>query len=55
MVSGTPSAQVRIPVEDLVFPPPTYAHTILLGEKLSGGGVKIIRQRNNYPGRRGWP
>ena len=36
---------------------PTYAHTILLVEKLSGGGVKIIRQhkfmrrQNSYPGR----
>ena len=58
---STPSAQVRIPVGDLVFPPPTpttSAHTIVLGEKfirrpkkLSRGGVKIIRRRNNYPGR----
>ena len=74
---STPSAQVRVPVGDLVFPPPTSAHTILLGgnykgasaegsrgnrerkctagrqtaEKLSRGGVKIIRRRNNYPGR----
>ena len=51
MESGTPSAQVRIPVGDLVLPPPpTYAHTILLGEKISGGG-KIMRWRNFYPGR----
>ena len=61
----------------LSAPPPTYAHTILLGgnykgasaegsrggrerrctagrqtaEKLSRGGVKIIRRRINYPGR----
>ena len=55
MASGTPSAQVPIPVGDLVFPAPTYAHTTLLGgriirrlkkytaaEILSGGG-KIIR------------
>ena len=48
MASGTPSAQVRIPVRDLVFPPPTYAHTILLGEKTSGGGVKKFQRRNNY-------
>ena len=38
----TPSAQVRVPVGDLVFPPPTYAHTILLGGK-------IIPRRKNYP------
>ena len=47
----TPSAQVRIPLTGPHLPPPTSAHTILLGEKLSGGGVKIIRRRNNYPGR----
>ena len=39
MASGTPSAQVRF-----FPPPPTYAHTILLGGK-------IIRRRHNYPGR----
>ena len=46
---STPSAQVRVPVGDLVFPPPprTYAHTILLEEKLSGGG-KIIRRPKIY-------
>ena len=45
---STPSAQVRDPVGDLVFtPPPTSAHTILLGEKLSGGGKTI-------PGGRSW-
>ena len=39
---SVPSAQVRVPVWDLVFPPPpTYAHTILLGGK-------TIRRRNNY-------
>ena len=62
MASGTPSAQVRIPVGDLVFPPPpTYARTILLREKICGGGVKtypaakkIIWGRNNYPGGRKW-
>ena len=56
---STPSAQVRVPVGDLVFPPPppNSAHTILLGEnypaaeKLSRGGVKTIRRRNIYPGR----
>ena len=47
----TPSAQVRVPVGYFVFPPPTSAHTILLGGKLSRGGVKTIRRRNNYPGR----
>ena len=51
MASGTPSVQVRIPVGDLISPPhSTSAHTILLGEKLSGG-VKIMLRRNNYPGR----
>ena len=50
---STPSAQVRVPVGDLVFPPPppTSAHTILLGGKISAGGVKTVRRRNNYPGR----
>ena len=49
---STPSAQVRVPVGDLVFPPPpTSAHTILLmGEKFSGGR-KIFRWRKNYPAR----
>ena len=54
MASGTASAQVRVPLGDLVFPPappPTYAHTILLGEKISSGGLKTIRRRNNYPER----
>ena len=60
---STPSAQVGIPVGDLVFPPaPTCAHTILLGEKiirerqrkgavaekLCGGRIIILR-RKNYP------
>ena len=40
MASGTPSAQVRVPVGDLTSPP-TSAHTILLGGK-------IIRRRKNY-------
>ena len=55
---STPSAQVRIPLTGpLLPPPPTSAHTILLKgkfiwrrKKLSGGG-KIMRRRNNYPGR----
>ena len=48
---STPSAQVRVPVGDLVSPPPspTYAHTILLGEKLSRGGTIIPRRRKIYP------
>ena len=50
MASGTPSAQVLSPRRRPRLPPPpaTYAHTILLGEKLSGGGVKNIRWRKNY-------
>ena len=48
---STPSAWVRVPVGDLVSPSPTYAHTILLGEKLSRGSVNFIRRQNNYPGR----
>ena len=47
---STPSAQVRVPVGDLVFPlPPTSAHTLLLGGNLSGGGKIIPRRRKNYP------
>ena len=48
---STPSAQVRVPVGDLVFPPPppTSAHTILLDGKLSGGGKNIPGRRKNYP------
>ena len=45
---STPSAQVRVPVGDFVFPA-TSAHTILLGGKLSGGGKIIRRRRKNYP------
>ena len=44
MASGTPSAQVRIPLTGPLLPPPTYAHTILFAEK-------VIRRRKNYPGR----
>ena len=54
---STPSAQVRIPVGDLVFfDPPLlltlyyyWGKNIPVAEKLSGGG-KIIRRRNKYPG-----
>ena len=46
---STPSTQVRVPVADLVFPPPTSAHTILQGGDLSGGGKSIPRRRKNYP------
>ena len=51
--SGTPSAQVRVPVGDLISPPPTSAHTILLGGKIirereqTAGAGKIIRGRKN--------
>ena len=54
MASGTPSAQVRVPVGDLVFPP--FMLTLhYLGEKLSGSvsgrqvAEKIFRRRKNYP------
>ena len=51
MASGIPSAQIPIPVGDLVFSPlPTYAHTILLEEKLNGGIVKIIGDRQRTVG-----
>ena len=49
---STPSAQVRVPVGDLVFAPPpdpTSAHTVLQGGKLSGGGKIIPRRRKNCP------
>ena len=63
MSSGTLSAQVRIPVGNLVPPPRNYAHTILLGGKIIrerqrkvaagvreiGGGRSIRRWRKNYP------
>ena len=54
---STPSAQVRVPVGDLVSPPPLMLTLYYLEEKLSSGGVKlsggvkIIRWGNNYPGR----
>ena len=58
---STPSAQVRVPVGDLVSPLPTYAHTILLAGKIirererkgaegvrEAGGGKIIRRPKKY-------
>ena len=46
---STPSAQVRVPVGDLVFPPPHFcSHYTTTGGKFSGGG-KTIRRRKNYP------
>ena len=54
---STPSAQVRVPVGDLGCPPPpTYAHTILLGWKIIrrrknlSGGVKNYPGQNIYKG-----
>ena len=54
----TPSAQVRIPVRDLVFFDPPLLLTLYYhmennpaAEKLSRGGLKTILRRNNYPGR----
>ena len=50
MAFGTPSAQVRDPVETSSPPPPTSAHTILRGknypaaEELSGCGI-IVKER----------
>ena len=46
---STPSAQVRVPVGDFVFPPPPLLLTLYyyLGEKLTCGG-KIIRRPKNY-------
>ena len=42
MASGTPSAQVRVPVGDLVFFPPHFC------SRYTTNG-KIIRRRKNYP------
>ena len=56
MASSTPSAQVRVPVGDLIFfDPPLLLTLYYLGEKVSdggkiSGGVKIMLRRNNYPG-----
>ena len=48
---STPSAQVRVPVGDVVFPPPQLMLTLYyLGEKLSGG-LKIMRWWTIYTGR----
>ena len=51
MTSGTPSAEVRVPVGDLTFfDSPlllTLYYLYYLGEKLSGGG-KIMPRRKNY-------
>ena len=46
MASGTPFAQFRIPVGDLVFC--SKKNVLTRGENLSGG-VKIMRRQNNYP------
>ena len=60
---STPSAQVRVPVGDLLLPrpPPLMLTLYYLGKnypaakKISRGGVKFIRRRNNYPGRKQVP
>ena len=44
---STPSAQVRVPVGDLVSPPPLMLTLYYLREKLSGG-EKIIRRPKNF-------
>ena len=50
MAPGTPSAQVRVPVEDLISPPHRYSHyttwrkSYPAAENLSGGRI-IIRRR----------
>ena len=59
---STPSAQVRVPVGDLVFPPPLMLTLYYLGknirerqrkgaagEREAGGGKIIPRRRKNYP------
>ena len=52
---STPSAQVQVPVGDLISPPPLILTLYYLGkkypaaEKLSSG-LKFVRRRNNYPG-----
>ena len=51
---STPSAQVQVPVGDLVFPPPTSAHSILLGENYKGAtaeGSRGGRERKCTAGR----
>ena len=53
---SNPSVEVRVPVGDLVSPPQSCSHYTTWGkiypvaEKVSGG-LKIMRRRNNYPGR----
>ena len=47
---STPSAQVRIPLTGPLLPPPTSAHTILLGGKIYDGGKIFPRRRKNYKG-----
>ena len=57
MASDTPSAQIWVPVKDLVFPPPHLcSHYTTLGKiirrrKKISGGVKIMQRRKNYPQR----
>ena len=56
MASGTPSAQVRIPVGDLIYPPHFCSHYTTLGKNYPAAeetsvGVKINRRRHTYPGR----
>ena len=55
MASGTPSAQVRIPLTGPLLPPPRLLTLYFLGEnhpaaaeKVSDG-VKTMRRQNNYP------
>ena len=56
---SNPSAQVRVPVGDLVFSPhfsslyPLYyqGENYPAAENLPCGGVETIRRQNNYPGR----
>ena len=57
MASGTPSAQVRVPVGDLIFfDPPLLLTLYYLGKIYKGCqrtadvGVKLIRWRNKNPG-----
>ena len=50
MASGTPSAQVRIPLTGpLLPPPPLLLRLCYLVEKLSGGR-KFMRRQKNYKG-----
>ena len=54
---STPSAQVRVPVGDLVFPPPHFCSHYTTRGKINrrrknypAAAIKTIRRRNNYPG-----